>query len=117
VKSIKRGEIWTGAGSGNYAKKPRPVLILESEEFQISNSDIVALITSDDEQDLGILRYKLIATQENGLKNDSYICLDKLTAISVNRLRNFCGIVDDTDMLEIERRLARILHIRKDALQ
>jgi mRNA interferase MazF len=115
MMQIKRGDIWTGVGRGDYAGKPRPMLILESEEFYENGSDIVALITSEDELLSDILRYKLKATAENGLGHDSFVCLDKMAAISVTNLRTYCGKVSDEDMFEVEKRIARILRIRKEA--
>lgn len=42
---IKRGEIWSVLWTG-LAGKPRPALIIQSERFRTTDTDILALITS-----------------------------------------------------------------------
>ena len=42
---IKRGEIWSVAWTGN-ARKPPPALVIQAEEYRLTETDILALITT-----------------------------------------------------------------------
>jgi mRNA interferase MazF len=106
---INRGEIWSVMWTG-LAGKPRPALVIQSEKYLLSNTDILALITSTD----GVqneLRLQIRADENNGLLEDSFICLDKLMAIPLNNLGECCGRVSDETMREIDARLVKILGI------
>ncbi|GHU97454.1 hypothetical protein FACS189483_03450 [Spirochaetia bacterium] len=76
---IRRGEIWTVRWTG-FAGKPRPALVIQSEKYLQTGTDILALITSEDSHASDV-RLAVVADERNGLLHDSYICLDKLMAI------------------------------------
>ena len=42
---INRGEIWSVAWAG-FAGKPRPALVIQAEEYRLTDTDILALITT-----------------------------------------------------------------------
>ena len=44
---MKRGEIWTAAGGKDYAGKPRPVVIVQDDSFDATESVTVCGFTSD----------------------------------------------------------------------
>src|SRR5512146_2838278 len=44
---VKRGEIWTVAGGKDYAGKPRPVVIVQDDRFDMTNSVTVCAFTTD----------------------------------------------------------------------
>jgi len=44
---VRRGEIWTAAGGKNYAGKPRPVVILQDNRFDMTDSVTVCAFTTD----------------------------------------------------------------------
>jgi mRNA interferase MazF len=108
---IKRGEIWSVLWTG-LAGKPRPALVIQSEEYLLTETDILALITSAD----GIandLRLPIQANSDNGLLQNSFICLDKLMAIPLSNLGERYGRVSDDVMREVDTRLIKILGIGK----
>lgn len=35
---MRRGEVWTAAGGKNYAGKPRPVLVVQDDRFDATDS-------------------------------------------------------------------------------
>jgi mRNA interferase MazF len=76
---INRGEIWSVLWTG-LAGKPRPALVVQSEKYRLTDTDILALITSADNGQAE-LRLPIKADVENGLMQDSFICLDKLMAV------------------------------------
>jgi mRNA interferase MazF len=103
----KRGEIWSVLWTG-LASKPRPALVIQSEKFRTTDTDILALITSQ-ENDSEYLRVPIKANDENGLQNDSFICLDKLMAIPIDKLGKKFGVASDEIMDKVNERLIKIL--------
>jgi len=104
---IKRGEIWSVLWTG-LAKKPRPALVIQSEKFRTTDTDILALITSQ-ENSSEYLRIPIKADDENGLRSDSFICLDKLMAIPISNLGEKYGVASAEIMHEVNVHLIKIL--------
>jgi mRNA interferase MazF len=66
---INRGEIWSVAWTG-FAGKPRPALVIQSEEYRLTETDILALITTT-KNEASPLRLPIKADESNGLRNYS----------------------------------------------
>ncbi|GHV49617.1 mRNA interferase PemK [Spirochaetia bacterium] len=106
---IRRGEIWTVRWTG-LAGKPRPALVIQSEKYLQTSTDILALITSE-KAPTSDVRLAVIADERNGLLHDSYICLDKLMAIPLVNIDKRLGSVSPEILHEIDLRLIKILGI------
>jgi len=106
---INRGEIWSVAWT-SIARKPRPALVIQAEEYRLTETDILALITTT-ENEASVLRIPIKADKNNGLQHDSFICLDKLMAIPLANLGKCYGKVSDDVMQEVNARLIKILGI------
>jgi mRNA interferase MazF len=63
---MKRGEIWTVAGSKDYAGKPRPVVILQDDRFDATASITVCAFTTDPTE-APMFRLLIQPTDRNGL--------------------------------------------------
>ena len=92
------------AGGPGYASKPRPVLIIQDDAFDVTASITVCLITSEPIE-APILRLKVKLTPENGLLKNSYLMVDKITAVPRNRLGERIGMLADDDLLRLNRSL------------
>ena len=44
---MKRGEIWTAAGGKDYAGKPRPIVIVQDDRFDATDSVTICAFTTD----------------------------------------------------------------------
>ena len=106
---INRGEVWSVLWTG-LAGKPRPALVIQSEKYRTSETDILALITTADSVQ-GDFRLPIVADEKNGLLKDSYVCLDKLMAIPLDKLGKCYGKVSSEIMHDVDERLIRILGI------
>jgi mRNA interferase MazF len=106
---INRGEIWSVAWTG-FAQKPRPALVIQAEEYRLTETDILALITTS-ESVASVLRLPVKADESNGLQQDGFICLDKLMAIPMANLGKCYWKVSDEVMQEVSARLVKILGI------
>lgn len=62
---MRRGEIWTVLADG-YAKKPRPVVVVQNDEIEGFDSTVVCLMISFTSDDM-TTRVKVPPTAQNGL--------------------------------------------------
>ncbi|HEX8304197.1 MAG TPA: type II toxin-antitoxin system PemK/MazF family toxin [Jatrophihabitans sp.] len=106
---MRRGEIWTVAGGGDYASKPRPALILQDDHFD-TDSITVCLFTSDP-TDAPLFRLEIAPSPTNGLDSTSRLMLDKITTVHRRRLGSKLGVLSDADLLRVNRGIMVFLGI------
>jgi mRNA interferase MazF len=104
---MKRGELWILSASG-YASKPRPALIIQSDRYNLDESVVTCLITTEDviEKDY---RVEITPSKANGLKATSYLMLDKIVAIPRAKLNTCIGQLEKESLDEIYNRLVDFL--------
>lgn len=105
---MKRGEIWSGIGDG-YAGKPRPMLIIQSEEKLISESIVVVLVTSKDAKKPNDLRVRIEPSKINGLEQISFAMVDKITPIPIQKMDYKIGVLEDDIFHVVENAILEIL--------
>ena len=100
---MRRGDIVTVAG-GVDANKPRPALVVQDDRFDATDSLTVCPFTST-EVDAPLLRVPVIAGKVNGLDQDSFLMVDKITTVRRSNARTVIGRLEATTLVEFERRL------------
>ena len=105
---MRRGELWTAAGGKHYAGKPRPVLVVQDDRFDATDSITICPLTSD-LTEIPLLRIRLDPGSGSGLGQPSSIMVDKLTTMPRSKLGQNIGGVSDTDMLALSRALVVFL--------
>lgn len=105
---MRRGELWTAAGGQHYAGKPRPVLVVQDDRFDATDSITICPLTTDPTE-IPLLRIRLDPESGTGLANPSSIMVDKLTTMPRSKLGEHIGGVSDTDMLALSRALVVFL--------
>jgi len=99
---MRRGEIWTAAGGKEYAGKPRPVVIVQDDRFDLTTSVTVCALTTDP-TDAPLLRLPVEPNEENGLRAPCRLMVDKLTTVPKTKLGSRLGMLDDAAMLGLNR--------------
>jgi len=99
---LKRGEIWTAAGGKDYAGKPRPVVIIQDNRFDATNSITICVFTSD-KTEAPLFRLPVAPNAKNGLRVASQLMVDKITTIPKQRLGRRVGRLDDADLVQLNR--------------
>ncbi len=99
---MQRGEIWTVAGGGDYAGKPRPAVILQDDRFDATDSVTICLFTTDPTE-APLLRVEIDASDLNGLDASSRLMADKLVTVRRSRLGEQLGRLDNADMIRLEQ--------------
>ena len=64
---MRRGEIWTVAGGKDYAGKPRPVVIVQDDSFDATDSIMICAFTTD-ATDAPLFRLPVQPNERNGLR-------------------------------------------------
>lgn len=105
---MRRGQLWTASGGRHYAGKPRPVLILQDDRFDATDSIAVCPLTTDPTE-IPLLRIPVGHGPGTGLSHPSHIMVDKLTTMRRSKLGEQIGAVSDTDMLALSRSLVVFL--------
>jgi len=77
---VKRGEIWTVAGGKDYAGKPRPVVIVQDDRFDRTDSITVCAFTTDP-TDAPLFRLIVEPDSGNGLRAICRLMADKITSV------------------------------------
>jgi mRNA interferase MazF len=99
---MKRGEIWTAAGGPDYAGKPRPVVILQDDQFEFTASVTVCPLTTNP-ADVPLARPQLMPSDRNGLRAPCRLMVDKITTFSRTKLRVRIGRLDASDLVQLDR--------------
>ena len=107
---MKRGDIWTAAGGNEYAGKPRPVVIIQDDRFDATDSVTVCAFTSDPTE-APLLRIPIDPAPHNGLQKTSSLMVDKVTTMPRSKLREHIGRLADEDMVALGRAIVVFLGI------
>ena len=98
---MKRGEVWTVSGGG-YAGKPRPAVIVQDGRFDATASTTVCVFTTDD-TDAPLFRLPVRPSENNGLRSDSRLMVDKITTVAKERIGEQIGQLDNADMMRLNQ--------------
>jgi mRNA interferase MazF len=101
---MKRGEVWTVSGGKDYAGKPRPVVIVQDDAFDATDSVTVCAFTTDP-TDAPLFRFPVEPNGRNGLRTPSRLMLDKVTTVPKSKVGDRIGRLDDEDMVRINQGL------------
>jgi mRNA interferase MazF len=99
---MRRGEIWTVAGGKDYAGKPRPAVILQDNSFDATESVTICAFTTD-ETEAPLFRLLVEPNERNGLRAACRLMIDKITTVPKSKLGAQIGLLDDEDLLRLNR--------------
>jgi len=101
---VRRGEVWTAAAGGGYVGKPRPVVIIQDDRFDATDSITVCAFTTD-VTEAPLFRLAVVPDEMNGLRGESRLMVDKVTTIPRAKLGERVGRLGDDDMVRVARAL------------
>jgi mRNA interferase MazF len=99
---MRRGDIWTVAGGKDYAGKARPVVILQDDSFDGTESITICAFTTDD-TDAPLFRLPVEPNERNGLRIPCHLMVDKVTTVPKSKVGTHIGRLDDEDILRLNR--------------
>ncbi|MEI4482792.1 MULTISPECIES: type II toxin-antitoxin system PemK/MazF family toxin [unclassified Phyllobacterium] len=104
---MRRGDLVTVAISGDFGK-PRPALIIQSDQFS-GTGTLTVLLLSGTPVDAPLIRLTIQPTPGNGLRKASQIMVDKAMSVKRDKLGEPFGHLDDETMVSVNRSLALFL--------
>jgi mRNA interferase MazF len=105
---VKRGEIWTVAAGTGYVGKPRPVVIVQDDRFDATDSVTVSAFTTD-RTDAPLMRLEIEPSPLNGLRQASRLMVDKITTMPRSKVGTRVGRLSDEDMVRVSRAIVVFL--------
>lgn len=99
---MKRGEIWTAAAGTGYVGKPRPVIIVQDDRFEATNSVSVCAFTSDPTE-APLFRLRVNPDEANGLRDPSTLMVDKITTVPRSKIGDQVGQLSNEDIIRLDR--------------
>jgi mRNA interferase MazF len=100
---MNRGELWTVAG-GVDASKPRPAVIVQDDRFSGTDSVTVLPLTTVS-IDAPLLRLPVEPSSTTGLREPSYVMIDKVTTVRRSNVHERVGRLSASQLVEVERSL------------
>jgi mRNA interferase MazF len=97
---MRRGEIWTVAGGADYAGKPRPVVIVQDDSFDGTDSITVCAFTTDGTE-APLFRLEVEPNERNGLRAACRLMVDKIATVAKSKIGRHVGRLDDEDILRL----------------
>ncbi len=107
---MRRGDVVVIAdrSGGDYGRKPRPALVVQSDLFDGTQSVVVCPITSQDKAS-DLLRVPLAPSPGLLLRGRSWVMVDKLMSLRRDRATQGLGRVSEEEMIAVNRSLATFL--------
>ncbi len=105
---MRRGDIWTVAGGKDYAGKPRPVVIVQDDSFDATDSITICAFTTD-ETDAPLVRLIVEPSDRNGLHAPCRMMVDKIATVPKSKVGAQVGGLDDEDILRLNRAMLAFL--------
>ena len=99
---MRRGEIWTVAGGKDYAGKPRPIVIVQDDSFDATDSMTICAFTTDP-TDAPLFRLIVEPNERNGLLSTCQLMVDKITTVPKTKIGTRVGRLDDEDMVRLNQ--------------
>ena len=97
---MRRGEIWTAAAGTGYVGKPRPVVIVQDDRFDATDSVTVCAFTTDSTE-APLFRLRIEPDEVNGLREPCSLMIDKITTVSRSKLGAHVGRLHDQEMVRL----------------
>lgn len=107
---IKRGTIVRAVLSGDFGK-PRPAVIIQSDEFITEDSSLILCPITSDLEDTALVRLLVLPDANNGLLLPSHVMVDKINVVLRKRIGLLIGQLDDETMLQLNQSIALFLGI------
>ena len=101
---MRRGDIWTVAGGRDYTGKPPPVVIVQDDSFDATDSIRICVLTSD-QTEAPLYCLPVEPNDRNGLIATSRLMVDKITIVPKCRVGVQIGRLDDEDILRLNQAL------------
>ncbi|HET6469862.1 MAG TPA: type II toxin-antitoxin system PemK/MazF family toxin [Geminicoccaceae bacterium] len=105
---MTHGDIFTVSGGSDYAGKPRPAVVIQSDSFHTTASVAMCLVTSEDIGAI-LFRVPLEPTPHNTLSRLSWIKVDNVVTMPRNKVGRSIGRLTSEQLRAVDAALALFL--------
>jgi mRNA interferase MazF len=95
--SVQRGDVVISAFSSELGK-PRPAVVVQSDLFNETHATVVLCPVSSELTGLAMFRVRISASASTGLRIDSEVMADKISAVCRHRIRKHVGKLSSSQM-------------------
>lgn len=99
---MRRGDIHTVAGGKDYAGKPRPVVVVQDDNFDATDSITICAFTTD-ETEAPLFRLPVAPNERNALRTPCQLMVDKITTVPKSKVGARIGRLDDDDIVRLNQ--------------
>jgi len=99
---MRRGDVGTVAGGKDYAGKPCPVVVVQDDSFDATDSITICAFTMD-ETEAPLFRLPVEPNERNGLRAACRLMVDKITTVPKSKVGSRIGRLDDEDILRLNQ--------------
>lgn len=111
---MKRGQVWTVSGGGEYAGKPRPAVIVQDDAFDATASVTICIFTTNPIE-APLFRIRIEPDERNGLRTPSSLMVDKITTVSRAKLGARIGVLSEADMIRLNQSMLVFLGLARSS--
>lgn len=108
---MKRGDVVTVAGAGDYAGKLRPALVVQSDLYNETHASLTLCLITSEFVDAPLFRVSVMPSPGNGLAVHSQVMVDKLASVPRAKIGAVIGSLDAGVLAEVNRALKRWLGV------
>ena len=105
---MRRGDIVTVAVAGDFGK-PRPAAIVQSDYLNDTHATILLCPFTGELVDAPLIRIPVEPSEENGLRANSQIMVDKAAPVRREKIGPHIGVLEPETLLRLNRSLAVVL--------
>ena len=102
---VTRGDVVTVAGSGDFAGKPRPAIVVQSDLFNPTHASVTVVPVTSSLVDADLFRIDLPTWRDVGLRARSQAMVDKITSVRRDRVGKHVGTLSAGDLERIDAAL------------
>jgi mRNA interferase MazF len=108
---VNRGDVVSIAAKGNYAGKPRPAVIVQSDLFNLTHDSVTVCLITSELHDAPLFRPLIKPTEANGLTMPSQVMVDKIFSAKRSNIGGKIGKLDKKFMRTVEEAIKLWLQI------
>ncbi len=102
---MSRGDVVLVAARSDYAGKPRPAVVVQSDLFNPTHDSVTLCLVTSELRDAPLFRPDLKPTRENGLSKTSQVMVDKIFSAKRGNIGGRIGILDKESMRRVDEAL------------
>lgn len=111
--AVARGDLWFCTPKGGDYEKPRPVLVVQADEFNAARDSVTVCLLTSELIEAPLFRVRVERPAEAGLPVTSDVMVDKVMTVTKARLRRKLGRLSTSQMRQVDAALAMWLGLAR----